>query len=127
MHARMCQVGTPEGVDQAVPWPELERGCLRGPGGTESASVVRAWDTKKNLHVPLDATLHKRLVAQAQRIGSPVTTVAREAIEAWTAEQERRAQHEAIQAYAEAMAGSGADLDGALEEAAARECMDATS
>jgi len=42
--------------------------------------------TKKNLHVLLDATLHARLVAQAQRIRSPVTTVAREAIEAWTAE-----------------------------------------
>ncbi len=83
--------------------------------------------TRKNLHVPLDAQLHERLVAQAQRIRSPVTTVAREAIEAWTTEQERRAQHEAIQAYAEVMAGSGADLDEVLEEAAARECWDATS
>ncbi len=83
--------------------------------------------TKKNLHVPLDASLHERLVAQAQRVRSPVTTVAREAIEAWTVEQERRAQHEAIQAYAEAMAGSGADLDEALEEVAARECLDAAS
>ena len=83
--------------------------------------------TKKNLHVPLDAPLHERLVAQAQRIRAPVTTVAREAIEAWTAEQERRAEQEAIQAYAEAMAGSGADLDVALEEAAARECWDAAS
>jgi predicted transcriptional regulator len=82
---------------------------------------------KKNLHVPLDAPLHERLMAQAQRVRSPVTTVAREAIEAWTVEQERRALHEAIQAYAEAMAGSGADLDEALEEAAALECLDATS
>ncbi len=83
--------------------------------------------TKKNLHVPLDAALHERLVAQAQRIRSPVTTVAREAIEAWTAERELRAQHEAIQAYAEAMAGSPVDLDEVLEEAAAREGLDATS
>jgi hypothetical protein len=82
---------------------------------------------KKNLHVPLDAPLHERLVAQAQRVRSPVTTVAREAIEAWTVQQERRAQHEAIQAYAEAMVGSGADLDEALEEASAREWLDATS
>ncbi len=81
----------------------------------------------KNLHVPLDPLLHERLVAQAQRVSAPVTTVARQAIEAWTAEQERRAQHEAIQVYAEAMAGLGADLDEALEDAAARECMDATS
>ena len=82
---------------------------------------------KKNLHVPLDAALHERLVAQAKRIGSPVTSVAREAIEAWITEQERRVQHEAIRAYSEAMAGSPADLDEVLEEAAARECLDATS
>lgn len=86
-----------------------------------------AGTTKKNLHVPLDATLHARLVAQAQRIRSPVTTVAREAIEAWTAEQERRAQHDAIRAYAEAMAGSPADLDETVEEAAALACLDASS
>lgn len=83
--------------------------------------------TKKNLHVPLDATLHARLVVQAQRIRSPVTTVAREAIEAWTAEQERRAQHDAIRAYAETVAGSPADLDETLEEAAALACLDASS
>ncbi len=83
--------------------------------------------TKKNLHVPLDAALHERLAAQAQRIRAPLTTVARRAIEAWTAEQERHAEHEAIRAYAEAMAGSGADLDEELEEAASRECLDATS
>jgi predicted transcriptional regulator len=82
---------------------------------------------KKNLHVPLDAPLHERLVAQAQRVRSPVTTVARQAIEAWTVEQERQAQHEAIRAYAEAMAGSGADLDEELEEASVQECLDATS
>ena len=83
--------------------------------------------TKKNLHVPLDATLHARLVAQAQRIRSPVTTVAREAIEAWTADQERRAQHDAIRAYAETVAGSPADLDETIEETAALACLDASS
>ena len=61
------------------------------------------------------------------RIRSPVTTVAREAIESWTAEQERQAQHDAIRAYAEAMAGSPADLDETLEEAAALACLDASS
>ena len=66
--------------------------------------------TKKNLHVPLDEQLHARLVAQAQRVRAPVTTVAREAIEAWTAEAERRALQDAMRAYAEAMAASGADL-----------------
>lgn len=82
---------------------------------------------RKNLHVPLDPTLHERLVAQAQRIRTPVTVVARDAIEAWTAEQERRERREAITAYARAMAGTEADVDEGLAEAAASECLDATA
>lgn len=91
-----------------------------------SREAVVARRTKKNLHVPLDEQLHARLVAQAQRVRVPVTTVAREAIEAWTAEAERRARQGAIRDYAEAMAGSGADLDDDLEQAAASDALDAT-
>lgn len=82
--------------------------------------------TKKNLHVPLDDQLHQRLLMQAQRIGAPVTSVAREAIDAWTTAAERRDREEAIRAYAEAMAGSGADLDEELERASASDLLDAT-
>jgi predicted transcriptional regulator len=74
---------------------------------------------RKNVHVPLEPELHARLVAQARRVRSPVTVVAREAIAAWTVEQELQAERDAIRAYAEAMAGSQDDLDEALEEAAA--------
>ncbi len=76
---------------------------------------------RKNVHVPLDPDLHARLVAQARRVRSPVTVVAREAIAAWTDEQERQAELEAIRAYAVAMAGTMADLDEPLEDAAAAE------
>ena len=74
--------------------------------------------SRKNLHVPIDPDVHARLVAQARRVRSPVTVVAREAIEAWIAELERRARFDAIRAYAEATAGSEADLDEVLAEAA---------
>ena len=85
-----------------------------------------ARQSKKNLHVPLDEQLHARLVGQAQRVRAPVTAVAREAIEAWTAEAERQARQDAMRAYAEAMAASGADLDEDLEAAAASNALDAT-
>jgi hypothetical protein len=83
-----------------------------------------ARSAKKNLHIPLDAQLHSRLLKQAQRVRTPVTSVAREAIEAWTVAAERRDREEALRAYAEAMAGSGADLDGDLERSAASDLLD---
>ena len=55
-----------------------------------------------------------------------MTTVAREAIEVWTAEAERQARQDAMRAYVEAMTGSGADLDDDLEAAAASDALDAT-
>jgi predicted transcriptional regulator len=80
---------------------------------------------RKNVHVPLEPELHARLVAQARRVRSPVTVAAREAIAAWTLLQERQAERDAIRAYAEAMAGTEADLDEGLEEAAAADLRDA--
>jgi predicted transcriptional regulator len=81
---------------------------------------------RKNVHVPLDPELHARLVAQARRVRSPVTVVAREAIAVWTDEQERQVEGAAIRAYAEAMAGTEADIDEELEEAAAAELLSGT-
>jgi predicted transcriptional regulator len=72
----------------------------------------------RNLHVPLPATLHDRLRAVATRAKRPTTSLAREAIEAWVDERERQAVHEAITAYATEMAGTSADLDEGLEQAA---------
>lgn len=73
--------------------------------------------TAHNLHVPLSGPVHDRLRAEATRSGRPATTLAREAIEAWIAERERHAVHQAIVEYASEMAGSGADLDEDLEKA----------
>ena len=74
--------------------------------------------TQRNLHVPLPGALHDRLRAVATRSGRPATTLAREAIEAWVDERERQAVHEAIATYATEMAGTSADLDKDLEQAA---------
>ena len=73
--------------------------------------------TAHNLHVPLSGPVHDRLRAEATRSGRPATTLAREAIEAWIAERERHAVHQAIVEYASEMGGSGADLDEDLEKA----------
>ncbi|MBI3782977.1 MAG: hypothetical protein HY270_06205 [Deltaproteobacteria bacterium] len=72
----------------------------------------------RNLHVPLPETLHDRLRAVATRTKRPATSLARQAIEAWVDERERQAVHEAIATYATEMAGTSADLDEDLEQAA---------
>lgn len=71
----------------------------------------------RNLHVPLPEPLHDRLRAEAARSGRAATTLAREAIESWIEEHQRRAVHDAIVEYAGEMAGSHADLDEELERA----------
>lgn len=72
----------------------------------------------KNFHLPIPDTLHRRLHAAAARLGAPATAVARQAIEDWLGENERMAVHEAVAEYARSMAGTSADLDQAIEEAA---------
>lgn len=72
----------------------------------------------KNLHVPLPEPLYRRLRAEAERARRPGTHLAREAIERWLAEQQRRLLHDAIQTYARETAGTRDDLDGEMEAAA---------
>jgi predicted DNA-binding protein len=72
----------------------------------------------KNFHLPIPDTLHRRLHAAAARLKAPATAVARQAIEYWLEENERIAVHEAVAEYARSVAGTSADLDQGLEEAA---------
>jgi len=71
----------------------------------------------RNFHLPLSEELYRRLRSEAQAVKQPATVVARHAIEAWLRERHRAAVYEAIRAYAVEMAGTGADLDPALEAA----------
>jgi hypothetical protein len=61
---------------------------------------------------------------EAQRLHRPATQIARHAIEGWLQDRRRGLLHEAIRAYAEAQAGSQADLDADLEAAATEHLAD---
>ena len=77
-----------------------------------------------NMHIPLPAALHTRLRAEAKRSKQPATVLAREAIETWLIEREKAQLHQAITDYAQEVAGSSADLDSDLEEAAIEHLLD---
>ncbi len=79
---------------------------------------------RHNLHVPLPTDIHARLKAEAKRSRQPTTALVREAIEAWLAEREKEALHDAIANYARAAAGTPADLDPELESAAVDHLLD---
>jgi predicted transcriptional regulator len=71
----------------------------------------------KNFHVPLPDETYDHLRAAAERSKVPATAIAREAIDRWLREQERKNRHTAIAAYAAEMAGTPLDLDAELEAA----------
>lgn len=74
--------------------------------------------TPKNLHVPLPPKLYRALRDAADRAGRPATQVAREAIVQWLQSEQKRALEDELRDYVSAMAGTGDDLDEALEAAA---------
>ena len=71
----------------------------------------------RNFHLPLPEQTYARLRAEAERTQVPATTLAREAVDWWLRQQSRKARHDAITAYATAMAGTHLDLDADLESA----------
>ena len=72
---------------------------------------------RRNLHVPLQEDLYRRLREESKRSMRPATELAREALEAWLRERRKAAIHAEIAAYAAECAGSLADLDPVLEAA----------
>lgn len=76
------------------------------------------------MHVPLPTDTHARLKAESKRCGQPTTALVREAIEAWLAEREKEALHDAIADYARTVAGTTADLDPEMESAAVEHLLD---
>jgi Arc/MetJ-type ribon-helix-helix transcriptional regulator len=74
--------------------------------------------TKGNLHVPLPEELHEKLREEARKSGQPATEIAREGIRLLLELRRREAIHAEIAVYAQAGAGSRADLDADLEAAA---------
>jgi hypothetical protein len=71
----------------------------------------------KNIHLPLPDDAYAALQAEAKRQRMPATTMARVAIQNWLTARKKALRRQEIAEYAEAMAGTGADLDRALEQA----------
>jgi hypothetical protein len=79
--------------------------------------IVGMGSAMKNFHVPLPDATYNRLRDAAERSGIPATTLAREAIDLWLRQQQRKVRHEAIAAFAAEFAGTSLDLDRDLEAA----------
>lgn len=77
----------------------------------------------KNFHLPLPEQTYNHLREQAERVGAPATTLARQAIDCWLRQQLRQARHDAIAAYAADAAGTDVDLDPELESAGIEHLM----
>ncbi len=80
---------------------------------------------RRNFHVPLSPETYDALREEADAMGVPATTIVREAVEGWIDEQRAKRLRDEIAAYAEETAGTSADLDPALEVAAAAELKSA--
>lgn len=74
----------------------------------------------KNFHLPLPPDLYADLRAAAERVGTPATDVAREAIQIWLKQERRRQIHAELRAYAEVTAGSRDDFDPVVSAAGAQ-------
>ena len=79
----------------------------------------------KNFHLPMPEQTYRQLREQAERAGTPATTLARQAIDWWLRQQLRKARHDAIAAYAAEAAGTSVDLDPELESAGIEQLMKA--
>jgi predicted transcriptional regulator len=71
----------------------------------------------RNFHLPLPEPVYRALQEAAAAVKRPATAVAREAIEGWLRERRKSVLRETIATYALEHAGTGADIDPALEEA----------
>lgn len=81
------------------------------PGNTLGATA------RRNFHVPLPEDLYRALQAEAAQARQPANALAREAIAQWVESRRQERIDQAILAYAEAVAGTAADLDPKLETA----------
>jgi len=75
----------------------------------------------KKLNLPLSNETHRALFEEARRTGVPATRLAREALEDWLRQRERKRRREEVRRFAVENAGGEYDLDPALESIAAEE------
>lgn len=73
----------------------------------------------QNFHVPLPLPVYAQLKDESRRLQTPATQLVRQAIEAWLEQNRRQALHDELVRYAQANAGTVADLDEELADASA--------
>jgi|HubBroStandDraft_6_1064221.scaffolds.fasta_scaffold1188958_2 hypothetical protein len=73
----------------------------------------------RNFHVALPEEVYVDLMAEAERMKRPATSIAREAIESWLRHRRTVSRHRAISEFARKFAGTKYDLDSQLEAAGA--------
>jgi hypothetical protein len=73
--------------------------------------------SSKKIHLPLPVDLHAELMEQAERLGTPATVLARQAVAEWVIQKKQEQITEELRAYVSEMAGTGIDLDADLEAA----------
>ena len=87
-------------------------------------SDSRGNGSTRNLHIPLSPQVYSLLRDEASRAKRPATVLARQAIEDWLRQRRRAEIHEGIARYVAEMAGTGVDLDPALEAASLEHLAD---
>lgn len=91
-------------------------GILNGISNYRISAMLTTTNTTKNFHLPLPATLYASLREAAARAGTPATGLAREAIENWLKEDQRRLQRAELADFVDANAGTAWDVDGQWEQ-----------
>ncbi len=80
-------------------------------------------NVQHDVQVPLPEELYRQLRVEAERVNQPAKTLARDAIAEWPQRRRNVALHDSIRTYAELHAGTPADLDEDLEQAAMERLM----
>ncbi|MBF0492259.1 MAG: hypothetical protein HQM15_05710 [Deltaproteobacteria bacterium] len=75
----------------------------------------------KNIHIPLDASIHLELKKIADALKLPLTTLAHMAIQYWIKAKKRYQVQKELAAYVSKHAGSELDMDTSLEKEALKE------
>lgn len=77
-----------------------------------------------NFHLPLPRETYRRLRELSKRRSMPATKMARDAINQWLEQQEKEERDRQIETYAQAVAGTDADIDETLEAASIEHLME---
>lgn len=79
----------------------------------------------QNFHLPLPVDIYAELRKASDELNAPATQIVRSVLESWLKERRKRALHQQIASYAEAVAGTEFDLMTDLENHATEHLLQA--